>query len=245
MNPLISIITVTYNAADVLEATLRSVSSQTFGYYEHIIVDGRSTDRTLEIAARWSDPRIHIHSKPDNGIYHAMNRGLGYARGKYVLFLNAGDSFASVDTLSLYAEAAENDADIIYGDTVIVNSRGEVMRPRHLSAPEVLTFRSFLNGMLVCHQAFMVRLAIAPEFSREFRLSADYDWCLGCIANSAVTRRCNLKRTTIHYLEGGMSQRQKLASLRERFVIMRRRYGLWDTLKAHVSFIPRALKRGF
>ena len=243
MQPLISIITVTFNARDVLEPTIRSVISQSFQNYEHIIVDGGSTDSTLELASRYTNPRLEIHSKPDKGIYHGMNRGLKFARGKYVVFLNAGDRFASADTLKRYAEAAASDPDIIYGDTVIVDESGNILRPRHLNAPDILTYKSFLNGMLICHQAFMVKRDIAPKYSKEFKLSADYDWCLACISASGLTKRVNLKTVTVHYLDGGMSQKKKLASLKERFIIMRRRYGLWPALKAHLSFIPRAIGR--
>ena len=243
MEPLISIITVTFNAEKVLEPTLRSVGSQTFKDYEHIIIDGQSSDGTLSLASRYNNLQLQIHSKPDKGIYHGMNRGLKYARGKYVLFLNAGDRFASSDTLAKYAEAAAENPDIIYGDTDIVDDEGKVLRPRHLSAPEMLTYKSYLDGMLICHQAFMVRKEIAPEYSREFKLSADYDWCLGCIENSGVTKRRNLKAVTIHYLDNGVSEKKKWASLKERFIIMKRRFGLFPTLKSHFSFIPRALKR--
>lgn len=245
ISPLISIITVTYNAEDVLEATLKSVEEQNFTDYEHIIVDGRSTDGTIALASARNNPRLQIHSKSDSGIYHGMNRGLKFAAGKYVLFLNAGDRFASPSTLSSYAEAALNDADIIYGDTVIVDAHDRILRPRHLWAPDILTYRSYLRGMLICHQAFMVKRAIAPLYSKEFKLSADYDWCLGCIAASGVTRRHNLKTVTIHYLDGGLSQKRKLESLKERFVIMHRRFGLMAALKAHFSFIPRAIARRF
>lgn len=241
--PLISLITVTFNAEKEIEATLESVESQTFKDYEHIIVDGQSSDNTLGIIGRHHNPRLQIHSKSDNGIYHGMNRGLKFAQGKYLLFLNAGDRFASRDTLAKYAEAAKEDPDIIYGDTVIVDSKGNILRKRHLDAPDILTFNSFLNGMLVCHQAFMVKREIAPFYDRNFKLSADYDWCLRCIAKSDVMRRKNLKAVTIHYLDGGMSQKKKRESLRERFVIMKRHFGLWNALSAHIGFVPRLLKR--
>lgn len=243
--PLISIITVTYNAQAVLEPTLRSVESQTFDDYEHIIIDGRSTDGTLALVGSHGNPRLHLHSKPDQGIYHGMNRGLKYAKGKYVIFLNAGDRFATRDTLAAYAGAAMDDEDIIYGDTVIVDSKGNILRNRHLSAPDMLTYRSFLNGMLICHQAFMVRREIAPQYSREFKLSADYDWCLGCIENSRIIKRKNLNAITIHYLDGGMSEKKKWVSLKERFIIMKRRFGFMAALKAHMGFIPRAVARKF
>lgn len=243
MQPLISIITVTFNAADVLEPTLKSVSQQTFRDYEHIIVDGQSSDGTLEIAARFQTPNLQIHSKKDNGIYHGMNRGIKYAKGNYLIFLNAGDRFATADTLAKYAAVAAEGQDIIYGDTVIVDPEGRVLRKRHLDAPGILTYKSYLKGMLICHQAFMVRKECAPEYSREFHLSADYDWCLGCIANSGITKRHNLDTVTIHYLDNGISEKKKWTSLKERFIIMKRRFGLLAAIKAHFSFIPRAVKR--
>ena len=240
---MISIITVAYNAAADLELTLRSVAGQTFTDYEHIIVDGQSGDSTPMVVQRYNNPHLQFHSRPDNGIYHAMNRGMKYARGRYLLFLNAGDRFAAPDTLSRYAGAAKEGMDIVYGDTMIVDRMGNVLRPRHLQAPKVLTYKSYLGGMLICHQAFMVRREIAPAYSREFHLSADYEWCLECIARSGITKRRNLNAVTIHYLDGGVSQKRKLASLKERFKIMRRRFGVLATLKVHIGFIPRALLR--
>lgn len=243
---MISIITVTFNAENVLEPTLRSVAEQTYQDYEHIIVDGHSSDATLALAGRYLNPRMQIHSKPDHGIYHGMNRGLKYAKGDYVIFLNAGDRFATPSSLEKYAETiAAEKPDIIYGATVIVDGDGNVLRNRHLDPPDILTYHSFLEGMLICHQAFMVRREIAPEYSREFKFSADYDWCLGCLENSGLTKRHNLKAVTIHYLDGGVSQKKKWQSLKERFIIMKRRFGLMAAIRAHLSFIPRALKRRF
>ena len=240
---MISIITITYNAGKEIEATMRSVAEQTYTDYEHIIVDGASTDATLEIVARYASDKVRVYSKPDKGIYHGMNRALKYAQGDYVIFLNAGDRFASPETLAAYAAAAGEDADIVYGDTMIIDSNGTLLRPRHHSAPEQLTYESYKKGMLVCHQAFMVKRAIAPEFDRRYRLSADYDWSLACIANSDPGKRKNLKAVTIHYLDGGVSQKKKLQSLKERFAIMHRRYGLLPTIGAHLALIPGALKR--
>lgn len=241
--PLISIITVTFNAAEVLQPTLESVEEQTFGDYEHLIVDGASTDGTLELASRFASPRRQVYSRPDKGIYDAMNRGLGFAKGKYVVFLNAGDRFAAPDVLSSYASAMRQEADIVYGDTMIVDSAGNLLGPRHHSAPALLTRQSYLKGMLVCHQAIAVRKEIAPAYDCRYSLSADYDWCLNCIEKSGLMKRINLKRVTIHFLEGGISREKKIKSLKERFLIMRRHFGLGAAIKAHLSFIPRLVKR--
>ena len=163
MTPLISIITITWNASSTLPPTLKSVGEQTFRDFEHILVDGASSDDTLAVARRDGLPSLRIVSEPDRGLYDAMNKGLRMARGKYVLFLNAGDSFADSAVLQAYADAAAANPDIIYADTLVVDEARNVVGSRHLSVPDQLTLDSFSRGMLVCHQAFMVRRSLAPE----------------------------------------------------------------------------------
>ena len=242
--PLISIITITYNASKVLEPTMLSIASQTFKDFEHVIVDGASTDDTLAIARRQGTPNLRILSEPDNGLYDAMNKGLEMARGRYVIFLNAGDTFHTPEVLGLYASAAsETDADIIYSETDIVDATRQRIGPRHLSAPEILTFNSFSQGMLICHQAFMVRRSLAPTYNLSYRFSADYEWTLQCILRTTPKRCVNLHTVGIDYLSDGLTDNNHLKSLKERFDIMRRHYGLRTALLRHASFIPRAIGR--
>lgn len=244
MNPLISIITVTYNAADVVVPTIKSLNDQSFRDFEHIIVDGASSDNTLSIIREIASPETRILSERDNGIYFAMNKGLEMAHGKYVLFLNAGDSLHASDTLALYAEAAlESNPDIIYADTVIVDSERRFIAPRHLSVPEVLTVDSFSNGMLVCHQAFMVKLENTVPYDTKYRFSADYDWTIRCMKKSEAVKSVNLHMIAIDYLADGMTDKNHLKSLKERYRIMKEHYGLQTTLSRHFRFIFRALGR--
>lgn len=241
--PLISIITITYNAANEITPTMESVAVQSFRDFEHIIVDGASDDATLSIARKIGGKELRILSEPDNGLYDAMNKGLDMTTGKYVLFLNAGDAFHASDVLEKYAEAAENDPDIIYADTVIVDAQRNFIAPRHLSAPEILSFHSFQKGMLVCHQAFMVKRSLAPQYNTDYRFSADFDWCVKCLRKSKPGKCINLHIVAIDYLNDGLTDKNKVASLKERFHIMRKHYGLINTVTNHFSFISRALKR--
>lgn len=240
--PLISVITVCRNAADTIGRTLRSVREQESGLAEHLIVDGASTDGTLDVCRSEGVESLRIISEPDRGLYDAMNKGLRAATGKYVIFLNAGDTFHSPSTLSQYAAAAREGADIIYGDTVVVDAAGNVVGPRHLSAPEVLTQKSFRQGMLICHQAFMVRHTMAPMYDMHYRFSADYDWCIRCI-RLTTPDRCRRLGVTIRYLNEGITTRHHRASLLERFSIMASHYGTANALMLHISFVPRALLR--
>ena len=134
MAPLFSIITVTYNAASTIRPTLESVGAQTCTLYEHIIVDGQSADSTLDIIASIPNPRRRLTSRPDDGIYDAMNRAIADAKGDYLIFLNAGDRFHSPDTLRRYADAimANDYPGIVYGQTELVDAEGRALGPRHL-----------------------------------------------------------------------------------------------------------------
>lgn len=245
-NPLFSIVTITFNAAGELAPTMKSVGGQTFRDFEHIIVDGASRDNTVALARQLGGDDLRIISEKDNGLYDAMNKGIRMARGKYLIFLNAGDAFAAHDTLEHYAKAAYDcDSDIIYGDTMIVDDSRRVIRPRHLSVPDILTFESFSEGMLICHQAFVVKRSIAPEYNLNYRFSADYDWTIRCIQRTSPEKCHNLREVTIHYLDAGMTEKNKIASLRERFEVMRRHYGAAKAVARHLSFIPRAIGRKF
>lgn len=155
------------------------------------------------------------------------------------------DSFHSDDILGKYAAEAMKNPDIIYADTVIVDSQRNFIAPRHLSVPDVLSFQSFADGMLVCHQAFMVKKDIAPFYDTSYRFSADYDWTIRCIRKSKPGNCVNLHTVAIDYLSDGMTDKNKMKSLLERFHIMKDHYGLTSTIINHISFIGRAAARKF
>lgn len=243
MAPLFSIITVTYNAEKTLPATLESLSRQTCRLYEHILVDGGSSDSTVELCRSAALPDARIISERDNGLYDAMNKGLGLAQGDYVMFLNAGDSLTSPDTLDLLARAImDNDyPGIVYGQTRIVDSSRRVLGSRHLRAPEKLTLASFADGMVVCHQAFVVLRKLTDSFNTSYRYSADYDWCIRCLQRSK--RNEYVDADIVDYLFEGVTTANRRKSLIERFRIMCRYYGVLPTLWRHLKFIPRFLNR--
>lgn len=242
MDPLFSIITVTWNAASVIAPTLRSVERQTSTDYEMLIIDGASTDDTLRIVKQTSIASLRVFSEPDNGLYDAMNKGISRARGRYLIFLNAGDAFADDTVLVRLAMLTTEDPGVIYGQTQLVDKNREVVGKRHLTAPKRLTVDSFLKGMVVCHQAFVARRDLVPQYDLRYRLSADYDWCIRVLEKSPANAYAG-RKPIISYLAEGMTTRHHRASLRERFRIMCRHYGTGMAILAHLSFIPRYLKR--
>ena len=241
VHPKFSIITVTYNAGAVLEDTIQSVITQTYRNVEYIIVDGGSKDHTLDIINRY---REHIHtlvSEPDKGLYDAMNKGIRLATGDYLCFLNAGDELHEDDTLQLMVHSITGTElpDVLYGETAIVDEEGHFLRMRRLSAPENLNWKSFKDGMLVCHQAFFPRRELAEPYDLLYRFSADFDWCIRIMKKSHTLHNTHL--TLIDYLNEGVTTRNHRASLHERFRIMCRHYGYLSTLARHAWFALRLL----
>ena len=243
MSPLFSIITVTYNAAETLPATLASVKEQSCKLYEYIVMDGVSKDNTIQLATDANIPNARIISSPDKGLYDAMNKAIDVATGEYLIFLNAGDAFHSPDTLQKIADVIMNHdfPGIVYGQTQLVNANRQRIGDRHLTAPEELTLKSFAEGMLVCHQAFIALRRIVGHYDLRYRFSADYEWCIRCLQHSR--NNVYIPHTIIDYLSEGLTTANRKASLKERFKIMCYYYGTIPTVLRHLKFIPRFLKQ--
>ena len=253
-----SIITCTYQAEKVLQRTLDSTLCQTYPAVEHIIIDGASEDGTWGIiedyeqenASEGSLHEVHVICEPDKGLYDAMNKGIARATGDYLCFLNAGDVFPSSLTLEkIAAGMAEGEQlpGVLYGDTDVVDDAGHFLRHRRLTPPEHLSWRSFKQGMLVCHQAFYARVDLAKQtlYDLSYVYSADVDWCIRIMkaAEEANLPLRNVHQVVVNYLAGGMSIKNHRASLQERFRTMHRHYGLLTTLVMHVWFVVRAFLR--
>jgi glycosyltransferase involved in cell wall biosynthesis len=255
-----TVVTITYNAQAVLQRTLDSVLCQSYEAVEHLIVDGASTDGTLAIAKAYKQQsdmsktghQVVIKSEPDQGIYDAMNKGLTQVSGDYVVFMNAGDSFPQRDTLEeivrhcrLTELPTGELPGVLYGHTDIVDAEGHFLYHRRLQPPKNLTWRSFRQGMVVCHQAFYARTDIAKnlQYDTRYRFSADVDWCIRVMRE---TERMSLPlqdtgMVVANYLEEGATTKNHKASLRERYLVMQRHYGVVQTFLLHCWFAVRQL----
>lgn len=173
-----SVVTVSFNSGSTIGETLASVAAQDHGDYEHIVVDGASTDDTMAVVGAHAHGRLNAVSEPDRGIYDAMNKGLSLASGDYVLFLNSDDFFARPDALSLAAaRLAETDADCLFADTAFVKADGVTPGNRIYSARR---FRKWWIriGIMPPHPSMFVRRQLLLKlggFDTSFRISADFD----------------------------------------------------------------------
>ena len=239
--PTFSVITITYNAAATLEETILSVISQTYHHVEYIIVDGASTDGTMQIVERYRNKINKVVSEPDKGLYDAMNKGIDLATGDYLVFLNAGDSFHADTTLQQMVHTIKGKElpDILYGNTAIVDAQRHFVRMRRLAPPDELSWKSFRQGMLVCHQAFIVKRTLAEHYNRQYSFSSDFDWCIRMMKKAHTLHNTHL--TLIDYLDEGLTTQNHKASLRERYHIMTRHYGHVSTFAHHVWFVARSI----
>ncbi len=232
----LSIITVVLNDVEHIEDTILSVINQDFDSIEYIVIDGQSTDGTLDILYKYSTHIDQLVSEKDNGLYDAMNKGLGLASGKYVLFLNSGDQLFDNQTISKIF-ASHPDADVYYGDAQIIAPDGTVRGLRRLRPPEHLSWKSLRKGMLVSHQAFVARRELCPEFDLGYRFSADYDWMIKVLRRAMTIINTGL--VIVKYLDEGLTKKNLTRSLKERFRIMSKNYGFVPTVIRHIGFAAR------
>ena len=237
----LSVITVTYNAEETLERTLISVGEQSWEHIEHIIVDGNSKDDTMKLIKKYDNDKMHWISEPDKGLYDAMNKAVAMAAGDYLCFLNAGDTFYSAITVEEMMRSIPqgNMPDIIYGQTAIVDNNGTFLYMRRLKTPEVLTRNSFKQGMLVCHQAFIVNRNLFEPYSLDYRFSSDFDWAVRMLDKAKNIHNTHL--TLINYLNEGLTTANHKASLKERYRIMTKHFGQISTALHHLWFVVRRM----
>ena len=188
-----------------LEATLANVARQTERSFEHLAVDGGSTDGSRELLEQHGDwPWLRWTSEPDDGIYDALNKGLRQATGRYVIFLNAGDTFCSDDVLEKVAAQLGADDDVVYGDAMLVK----------MTPAGTLAWRKTGNHLSpdvrnnVCHQATFFRreLHVQEIYDTRFQILGDKDLLMRLWRRQARFRRIDL--CVCNYLVGGISSLQ-------------------------------------
>ncbi|MCZ2356525.1 MAG: glycosyltransferase [Bacteroidia bacterium] len=228
--PKVSIITIVYNGEKYLEKTILSVINQTYPAIEYIIIDGGSTDKTPSIINQYRSEIQIVVSEPDKGIYDAMNKGLQNATGDFVWFMNAGDTIYEPETLTKAIQQWRGE-DALYGTAAIVDETGNFLGMRRLQVPEALTWKSMQTGMVVCHQALIIRRSIAAFYDLSHPYSADIDWAIRSLQKAQSTLNTHLP--LCRYLEGGFSAKNRIESLLDRWKIMTKHYGLATTTLNH------------
>lgn len=233
----ITIITVTYNSASTIAHTMRSIAQQTHQAVEHIVIDGASTDNTLDVVREHGKHVARVISEPDRGIYDAMNKGLALATGEMVGFLNADDILAHERVLESIDRAARQEpaVDVVYGDLVYVRNEHPDQVLRYWRSGE-FTRAKLRLGWMPPHPTFYVRAttlhAIGP-FNDRLRIAADYDLILRSLAMPGV-RTAYIRDILVRMRAGGASNRSLKAIIRKSredlWAIRQNGVGGWLTL---------------
>lgn len=242
LNPLVSVITVCYNSGESLLHTAQSIKSQSYRPLEYIIIDGASTDGTLSVIEQIQKDcsclgiDLQWVSEKDGGIYDAMNKGVKIARGKWLNFMNAGDTFASAHTVSQVMEiATQDEIDIIYGSTNVMMDFGTVtLRPEH---------HMLLNRkMALCHQSTLIKASLLHEhpYDLNFHIAADYEFFHWCYVIGKHFRQTEHAIANFES-ENGKSSQNRLKMLREIAHIS----GQNKSLKWKVKYALQAIEVGF
>jgi glycosyltransferase involved in cell wall biosynthesis len=231
MQPKLSVITIVYNNVKDIERTMLSVLNQTYPNIEYILIDGASNDGTQEVIQKYQDRLPHFISESDKGIYDAMNKGLALATGDYILFMNSGDEIYAPETVSEVFGTADS-ADIYYGETEMYNEDWQSLGQRRHCAPEIFDWKSFKYGMNISHQAIYVKRSLTEPYDLQYKYSSDIDWVIK--AAKKASSIVNTHMYVAKYLVGGVSKKKHLASLKERFGIFSKYYGLLPNLINHV-----------
>lgn len=241
VNPKLSVITIVFNNVAAIERTMLSVLNQTYNNIEYIVIDGASTDGTLQIIEKYKERLAILISEKDKGIYHAMNKGLDLATGDYVLFMNSGDEIYDPTTVTnVFASAPSGD--IYYGETEMYNEKWESLGQRRHRAPEHFDWKSFKFGMNVSHQAIYIKRSLTEPYNLNYKYSADIDWIIKVAKKSS--KIVNTHIYVAKYLVGGMSKQKHWESLKERFRILSHYYGFIPNIINHV-FIALNLAQYF
>lgn len=228
--PLISVVTVCRNCFEMLMKTARSVADQTFDNFEFIIVDGNSTDGTANLLADGTIRADIAISEPDSGIYDAMNKGVSLAKGEWIVFMNAGDTFADHSTLDRVAKVlSSTKADIVYGDALL-DRGGELILKRALD-PANRHRMYFHHQSAYCRR----RLLVDHPFRIDVGLSGDFCFFKECMLGGAKFQ--HVGDPWCIYDCTGLSTNNRMSVLRSNIDIIRR----FDSAADKLRFLPRLL----
>jgi glycosyltransferase involved in cell wall biosynthesis len=211
--PVITVITVVYNAAAALRRTAQSVAASTYRNIEYIVVDGGSKDDTVDVIHEFADTINCWISEPDKGIYDAMNKGISLAQGKWLLFLNAGDTFvnnAVLAEVSKFCVVPENqNADLLFGDVLMVHNNGRE-ETRNLQNTV-----SFLLRNMICHQCIFYNREVFKRiglFDTQYRYIADFDHLVRARWGGLTIRKIDLLIAR-YTLDGLSAQKENIKKI--------------------------------
>lgn len=226
--PRISVITIAFNDQEGLRSTMASVLAQTYPNLEYIVVDGGSTDGSIDLIRQHAPSLARWVCEPDNGIYDALNKGARLCTGDWVIFMNAGDDFASPNIVSeVFSETINPDLNFIYGDRIVKYPGYQVL---HRAGPT----EAMWKGSQFSHQSIFIR----GDFQRKnlyqlnIRISADFALFFEACAAGLKFKKLDYPIACVS--AGGLSDRARLENIAEFYRVVRR---VRPSFKVHLYFL--------
>lgn len=234
-NLKVSIITVCLNSENLIEKTIKSVISQTYPNIEYILIDGKSTDNTMNIIKKYESSINIIVSEKDNGIYDAMNKGAQLANGDIIYFLNSGDYLYDDSTLEKVIKPAKKipDWDILYGDILYYYENGS----KYYMGPKNNIVEIMSRG--INHQSILTRKSVFERcgyFDTKFKIFSDFDWLIRCLIKHEVKIN-KIELPITYYLRGGISDNYCNEYMYEKYEIITK-YAKLDQLIRYAQLHP-------
>lgn len=211
LEPLVTIVTVTYNVALTLEKTIKSVLEQTYKNIEYIIIDGNSSDNTQAVIERYSKHISYWVSEPDKGIYDAMNKAIKKSQGTWINFMNAGDSFVSLTTVEDVVNQINIGSDIVCGNSYIVDPYSKSKNLRLSNG-----LQNILKPEMPCvHQSAFIHIDAMKKFSYndKYKIAADYDFFLKLYINNYKFQFIDIP--IANFVLGGLNQQERVRARAE------------------------------
>jgi len=212
--PLLTIVTVVYNDEKNLENIINSISTQSYPNIEYIVIDGGSTDKSIDVIRKYEDNIDYWLSEKDRGIYDAMNKGVHLATGNWINFMNAGDSFYNTTTVAEIMENIPQSADLVYGHTFYKENE-------KMNLIETYSIDCLWTSMICSHQSIFVKTHLLKNrpFNLNYEISSDFDFIYYCYVNGS--NFYDTKKIIAVHAVDGVSEKRIIKRMLERWKIVR------------------------
>jgi glycosyltransferase involved in cell wall biosynthesis len=241
--PLISVITVCFNSADIISETIESVLNQSYKSIEYIFIDGDSVDTTVKVINSYKDKAIEngaifkLISEPDNGIYDAMNKGIYNSSGEYIHFLNAGDLFCTKTVLESIAEKLkETNCNLLVGGSIHVDKNFKIEKKYTLKSASSF----YRDGKMICHQSIFHKASAFKKYgiyNIKYKFVADQEWVMRFLSKKNIKEKIiYFDNPIIFYDMNGVSALNRKKVIKERKILIKSfNFGKINFLRATIN----------
>ncbi|MBR6147686.1 MAG: glycosyltransferase [Lachnospiraceae bacterium] len=241
---VVTVVTVCFNSADTIEKTIVSVLSQTYEQIEYLIIDGASTDNTMDIVSKYADDeRVKFISEQDEGLYDAMNKAADIAKGDYIIYMNSGDVFADSKVITDISKWLDGVNELVYGNAIRIKPYGRITEKY---GSEHTPFFLLLQGKMMCHQSIFTKSDLMREyrFDVSYSITADYDFLMRMVHDKRRLHYTDVTVSIVDNIDGISSMIKNMDKMREQDDrSLRSNFPIWYYLMVIPKGMIRCVRR--